>query len=149
MSFNPHPPLSGFPVVLASLIASSEILAYFFKNHSKKIRAAGKLFVVLSCVFAPLTYYTGYWGAELASQSFKVSDELISRHQMFAKLYLASLVLSALFVAMSYEIKENKTFKIAYSIVMLLTFVAAVLVSQQGGLLVFEHGAGVFATGSN
>lgn len=149
MSFNPHPPLTGFPIVLATLIVGSEILAYIFKNQSIKIRKAGKLFVLLSCFLAPITYYSGYWGAELASQSFKVSDEIISEHQMFAKVYLATLVVSGLFVALSFEIEKKKSvsklFRISYSIVMLLTFVAALLVSRQGGLLVFEHGAGVYA----
>ena len=146
MDFNPHPPLSAFPIALACLVALCEVVSYFWKEKSSELRTVGKWVLVSSFIFSPLTYYTGYWGAELASKTFEVSDELISYHQMLAKLYLATLVTCALFALMDTFDKENRPFvKFGYSTLVALTLFAAIMVSRQGGKLVFEHGAGVSA----
>lgn len=144
MSFNPHPPMSAFPVVLASLVAGTEILSYFWNSESENLRKFAKLVLAISFIVSPLTYYSGYWGAEVASQSFHVSDELISYHQMFAKLYLVALVTCGLFALLElFDPEKRKSIKLAFSAVVVVNLLAAILVSRQGGILVFKHGAGV------
>jgi uncharacterized membrane protein len=146
MSFNPHPPLSAFPSVLATLIFLAEIGSFFFISQKDNLRRLAKALLAACLFISPITYYSGYWGAEMASKTFKISDELISYHQMFAKIYLITLVSCGLFALLEvFDPLKRKALRLAFSVMVVLNLVAAILVSRQGGILVFEHGAGVSA----
>ena len=138
--FNPHPPLAGFPFVILVLIASIEALnAVKPAVISKEV---ANVLLVLLCIISPLTYYAGYWGAEQASQTFTVSEDVIANHQLFAKMYLISLVPTMTFGQLKSR-GNSKIILVFYYLSLLLTLTLVSYASFLGGDLVFSHGAGV------
>ena len=140
---NPHPPLSGVPSTLLCLIVGAELLSYFWKQDSCRSFARTLLYVL--CVAAPITYYSGYFGSDFASQSFSVPEDAISEHQAYAQFFLISLVpcLVLQLAARDAEDSLKKYLRGLYLALLVLSFSIGMLVSFKGGELVFRHGAGV------
>lgn len=144
-SFNPHPPLSGFPFVLLSLVVIAELVSIFRKDSNGRGFSRNLLYIL--CLFAPMTYFSGYWGAELSSQSFVISQDLISTHQGWAQLFLLSLVpCLVLSLLESHSEKVNLVLRYGFRVALLVCYALVILTSFQGGQLVFTHGAGVSAS---
>ena len=142
---NPHPPLTAFPLVLTTLLLGAECVSRWW-NPPFTRRFAAVILRIL-CVAAPITYYSGYWGAEFANQTFAVSDELIASHQALAKFYLISLVpCLTLSIVLGTAEPPRPGLRLLYLAFVWLSFILVVLTGSQGGELVFEHGAGVTAT---
>ncbi len=143
--FNPHPPLTAFPLVLTTLVVVAECASRWWKRDAAR-RFASVLLRIL-CAIAPVTYYSGYWGAEYANQTFQVSDDIIAWHQALAKFYLMSLIpCLALSIAIGSESESKPWLRLLYLASLLLSFALVLLTGAQGGDLVFMHGAGVSAT---
>ena len=140
--FNPHPPLSGFPFILLSVALASEILSFFWQQENCRKFALNCLWV--ACLVSPITYFSGYWGAEYANQSFSISEDVIANHQAWAKFYLISLVSTLLFSILSREYK-TRLLRALFLLCLALSFSLASFTALKGGRLVFEHGAGVSA----
>jgi len=143
---NPHPPLAGFPFVMLCCVVFAELLAAFYRP--KQCRKFAAVLLRALCVVAPLTYYAGYWGAEMANQTFSVSIDVIAAHQMKAKMLLLSLIptlLLSILERQASEADEPFRLRVLYYFFLLVSFALVILTSYEGGDLVFIHGAGVSA----
>lgn len=91
-------------------------------------------------------FLTGYHASDHADQSFAIPDQQISRHHLFGRLLLFTvvplLVLKACALRASYA---RRVFRGAYLTLLALVFALAVATSHLGGELVFTYGAGVAA----
>ncbi len=142
--FNPHPPLTAFPAVLLLAAVIGEFLAVLTKARSWRDFSARAL--LLSLVFSPLTFFSGYWGAENASQTFTINEELIANHEGYAKLFMLALFVTALLAMVSRRATLNVAlFRGIYLTMLCVSTGLAVYVGFLGGSLVFLHGAGVSA----
>lgn len=139
---NPHPPLSSFPFVILSLLLLIEVYSLFAKNKSS-IRPVSIFLVTILAIISPLTYYSGFWGLEFAEQSFTIPDAKIDQHQMYARLYLITLVPTSLFYSLKTSNENSKILCYLYRLSLLLSLALVGYVSFLGGSLVFNHGAGV------
>ena len=151
--FNPHPPLTGFPLVVLVLAAGAECIAATglpWLSASKmsitaECRRFSAILVKLLCVLAPITYYSGYWGSSFANQSFKIAEETIAAHQALGKSLIISLIPLLLFLLLSEQTPERALLRVCYRVFLSISLLLVILTSRQGGNLVFEHGAGVYA----
>ena len=145
---NPHPPLTGFPISICFLICLAEITKHQFKKE--QMQTICNFLTLCAVVIFPLTYYSGYWGAELVEKNF--DQRLIASHQALAKLFLFTCIPYVILRAtLAFEkyllgmISENAkeligTFLTCLSIVI---FALVIYTSYLGGNLVFQYGAGV------
>jgi uncharacterized membrane protein len=141
--FNPHPPLTGFPIALMSTIALCEVLGLVTKN--KRWSEISRMLVAVACIVSVVTYFSGYWGVQSASLGqFKVPEEEITSHMVSAKLFLLSLVPCAIFSVLA-EIATTKKalWKSIYYISILVALTLVTITSFKGGSLVFDYGASV------
>ena len=143
----PHPALSGAPIGILLIILISEGLGLFSKTP-ESYRRVSYFAVVCLVILSPFTYFTGYFAASDASQSFTVSQELIAEHQSFAKLFLLSLVPLFMFSVLRPKEVKLGTLNTLFYLFLLTSAAMVVLTSSHGGDLVFEHGAGVKAGGN-
>ena len=143
--FNLHPPLSSFPFVILTLVVIFEAINHVYRwKLSKDI--ANTLLIAL-CIFAPLTYLSGYYNIDKASASFEVSEDLIAAHQAVAKFFLISLVPCVLLAFLEKAATRGKHFYlIAYYFFLLISYGLVIFTSFRGGELVFCYGAGVNLT---
>ena len=150
--WNPHPPLSGFPFVLVFLLTALELRALFLKGDDLKVwndRTVGVL-LSFSLVMIPLTYFSGYFGADFANARFEVPEELILQHQLWGKsalfLMIGCGVAFALYsAAPQHKAGARKGLRLLYRIGIFSLVALLARASYLGGQLVFEHGAGVRA----
>lgn len=140
---NPHPPLSGVPSTLLCLIVGAELLSYFWQRDACRSFARTLLYIL--CIATPITYYSGYFGSDYASQSFSVPEDAIGEHQAYAQFFLISLVpcLVLQLAARDAEDSLKKYLRGLYLALLFLSFAIGLLVSFKGGELVFRHAAGV------
>ena len=141
MDFNPHPPLSAFPLVIVSLLVLLELAQ--IKLKSEKVSTATLVFVVCSLVITPLTFLSGYLGKEHANKTFKINPDLIEHHKLYAQALLISLVPLAVFY---YLLLAEKARKLFYYLSLALVFGLVSFTGYKGGSLVFVHGAAVEAS---
>ena len=131
--------------MLLSLIVGSELLALFSK-HRERLRAFAVALLSVLTFAAPLTYYSGFWGVDFANQSFNVSNEVIAKHQMFARFFLIVLGVCVLFRLLeSRALYGKRLIKGLYLLFLLGSIILVAYTSWLGGELVFAHGAGVRA----
>ena len=97
-------------------------------------------------MITPLTYLSGYWGADFASQTFQVPEEVIGRHEAWGRFFLLLLLVTFLlrFVA-SLASHGRRGLMISYYVVLLSALSCLAFTSFLGGDLVFSYGAGVSA----
>jgi len=149
---NPHPPLSGFPIVLLILLCGGEIL-WFCAPKTYQGPAVRIFLLVGTLLFVPLTYFSGDWGVDAANQAqiFKITTDQISFHQNTAKLLLLSVVPLLLFGLLKSSALYGRsiTVRISYLISLALSLTLCILTSYRGGELVFTHGAAVTAEPKN
>ena len=142
---NPHPPLTGAPPTLLAISTIAEVLSHVLPdNKAEHCRRVSTYLSILAAVISPITYYTGYWGAEYANQSFKVSEDLVANHQAWAKLLLLTLPAMLLFLYLSRS-QQKLAFRLLYLGSLTLATSLVLYTSLLGGQLVFSHGAGVNA----
>jgi len=136
---NIHPILAHFPFVLLFVAVVAEIWGILGNPAASKF---SRTIVMIACAASALTYLSGYVGLEYANQSFEVPKEAISKHQLMGKLYLLSIVPTALFALL--QIDNDARFVInAGRLFLLLSFALVLVASFYGGELVFRYGAGI------
>ena len=139
--FNPHPPLTGFPIVISTLFIFVEIYSLFKKVSVKPL----SVFLLASLVvFSVSAFISGYFGFDYANTIKDVPENLVDSHQSFAKIHLILLVLIIIF----YSLKEfynlrSKLFIGSYFLIIIIFALNIYYVGFLGGQLVFKHGAGV------
>ena len=139
---NPHPPLSGFPLVILSLIFLTELLQLYKPSDVRTLFVDGLL--VALAIFSPLTYFSGYIGVEYISDLSNVGSEYIENHQLIAKLFLLTLIpLLLLRILSKKESAKRELLKKCYFVFLIVSFALVCCASFKGGELVFKHGAGV------
>ncbi len=139
--FNPHPPLTGFPIVITTLFIFVELYSLLKKKGLKPLSV-----FLLSClvIFSVSTFISGYFGFDYANTIKNVPENLVDSHQSFAKVHLILLVLMIIF----YSLKEfyhlrSKLFIGSYFLILIIFALNIYYVGFLGGQLVFKHGAGV------
>ena len=135
---NPHPPLTAFPFVIFTLLFIVEVLNLISKKEAYNSISLFLVFALI--VFSPITYYSGFWGADFASKDLV---EQIDNHQSYARFFLISLVPFVLVYFLKRQAVDNSGLRLIYYIFLLLSFTLVVYTSLLGGSLVFDHGAGV------
>lgn len=141
--WNPHPPLAAFPCVLTLVLLVFEILD--MRRPGDGYRRASNVLVALVVVSTVVTYLSGTYASDLASQSFAVEPRTIATHQAFAKsMLLGVFVLGTLAAARcSGTANARRVLDRIYRGALLIFAALAIWTSQLGGDLVFAHGAGV------
>ena len=135
-----HPPFSGFPGVILVLLLGLELIFLAKLIEVEKAKSIATFLVIALCIISPFTYFSGYFGSEYASRSFEVSQDVIKQHQFYALLFLFSLFpLSIMFYLRL--IKAEYAFY--YRFFLLVSLALVLITANMGGVLVFEHGAGV------
>lgn len=139
---NPHPPLSSIPIVLLVSASIFDALSLWMPTRAGELRRVASWLLVLLLAIAPLTFYSGYFGAEAANQSFKISPDQIGAHQLWAKCFLMSLVPAGIarYLLMS---QQSKKLWSVWVFFLTLSLSLGLITAYQGGELVFESGAGV------
>jgi len=145
--WNPHPPLSGFPFVLVVLLALSELCAVFGTNGDTR-RKNSAFLLICAAIFIPLTYYSGYFGADFASNTFVVPEDAMLEHQLWAKAALFLFLGSALVFALTRAVDQNnpglrQKLSLVYRLLLIILLAVLARASFLGGELVFSHGAGL------
>ncbi|MFN8389258.1 MAG: hypothetical protein U0136_03105 [Bdellovibrionota bacterium] len=144
---NPHPPLSGFPVVILTLL----VLSIGWNRYLHRDESAIQDFLsVMLGLFAVLTYYSGYWGFDRANQSFSVDEAAILRHQGYARFFVLLVVplllIGAVRKAAPPEREQlRRALRLFWEISVLGLWILGAYASALGGRLVFDHGAAVRA----
>lgn len=140
---NPHPPLAHAPLLLCTILIFEFLLSSSKRWTSVDVHPTfANYLLVLLCLISPLTYYSGYWGADFANADFTVPEEAILSHQSIAQLFLISLIPLALFGVLRRQNPSAFT-AVSYFLFLLLSFGIVVQGSRLGGSLVYEHGAAV------
>lgn len=146
---NPHPPLSGFPPVIAVVLLLFEIARLRFKSLDA---SAARVFLnVLLIVFTAVTYFSGFFGrdaADVDGSAVAVHEAAIAAHEGFARLALILCSTQILFLLMR-ELTVNKSGsskRVAAGLYLFNTVLLAALLlytALLGGVLVFDLGLGV------
>lgn len=142
MSFNPHPPLTGFPFVILTLAVIFRLFELILRSERWSLLARSLLpFLV---IFSIATYYSGYWGLTYANNSSAEFEKAVAAHQTNAKIYLFSLVPLILFSYLE-TVGGTKTrlWKGLSLLFLMVSWWLAISTSFRGGSLVFDLGAGV------
>ena len=141
-----HPPLTAFP--LALLVTAAALEAMHLYKRKIIFNKIGKYTVIIASIFTGLAYLSGYPASESANRTFLVSDEAISWHHTMGRVLLITT-----FVCSAFAIVESKakyyvrTFRVLYLIFLIASLLMVLYTGYLGGKLVFEHGAGVYASG--
>lgn len=135
-----HPILASFPFPLFVAAFLTEVLAYF--GHTTQWRLHSFFLVILGGLFSVAAYYAGYYQMSEASITFDIADSLIVEHQNVARMQLFSLTPLVLF-AFIRAVKPNEFFHWMFIPFLILTLLLTSSASHKGGMLVFQHGAGV------
>lgn len=145
---NVHPPLTGFPISISFLICVAEIGKHLCKK--KEFNIVCNFLTLTALVIFPLTYYSGYVGAEYIDPS--IDKKLIASHQALGKFFLFTCIpYCILRSALAFEkfllgmvtdyVKE--LLETSLTCLSLAILALAIYTSYLGGELVFKHGAGV------
>lgn len=146
MISNVHPPVAGFPIAFFILAFLLEGAAFFgLPDKLKAVLASAALVVVIAAVCAVVVaFVTGYWGADMAAQSFNPPEDVISYHHRLGRLLLFAVVPLAVFAYLREGAEYCRgVFKTLYLITLLVCIGLSIFTSHLGGELVFRHGAGV------
>ena len=143
---NPHPPLSGFPIVILSLLVVVELITFF--RPGADFHKTQQFLLCALCLFAAATYFSGYWGFDRANQTFQIPEENIFRHQGYAKFFLFLLVPLVLVYSMRSAVPERsksleRQMEWLFRALLVLSWALAAYTSTLGGELVFSAGAAV------
>jgi len=139
-NINPHPPMSGFPLVIVCLLLLLEALS--FKLDIVKVRSI-RLFLVSSLLLlVPITYFSGLYGLEQGITLTPEQKEMVAHHQLMGKLILIILVPVSLFAFLN-SYYSSKTVNIFYILFIVTTACLVSYTSYRGGELVFKQGVGV------
>ena len=139
---NPHPPLSAFPIVLFTTLLFGEAAYTVIRKDFTALRL---YLLSLTLVSLIATYFSGYWGVEVAKElTPHVAPEVIGGHQSAAKAFLFFSPAFFLFgFLMCGEYRSRRIVRSLYFLSLFAMWCAAARVSYLGGELVFRHGAAV------
>ncbi len=138
-----HPPLTGFPFVLLSCVMALELSAAILKKE--ELGRMARFLLGVACLVTPLTFFSGYFAAEYASQTFQVAQDRIAEHQAAGKLLLLSLIPTFVFSSLRKSQASPRVVQCLFFVSLSCSLYLVLLTSSRGGDLVFRHGAGVFA----
>lgn len=139
---NPHPPLTGFPIVIASLLLVLEAIGFLgvVKNHF----VVRNFLLIALLITTPLTFFSGYFGAEVARTISNTNQDIIGYHQAYGRATLLALVPLLLFGAADFVTSYNKSsVRVGFITFMCLFWLITGYTSYLGGELVFRYGAAV------
>lgn len=141
---NLHPFLSAFPPVLIiqAFVCELILLRAADREFWKKV---GRYTLVAALIFTAAAFFSGYFAAEDASQTFNVSQDVIANHHNFGRLLLFALIPVTLF---SFLRDDSCRLNLLYLFFLAAALALVLYTGWLGGNLVFRHGAGVFATGN-
>ena len=143
---NPHPALTGFPLVLLVLLVTVELLRA--SGRRSDLDRPAELLLLALVIFTPLTFLSGYLAAAGADRSVPVAPEFIESHRAAGRFLIIMLVPTVLLAYLCKAAQQNNgsrppgLFRI-YLICLFLSLAIAVRTGFLGGELVFEHAAGV------
>ena len=141
---NLHPPLSGFPFVLLSLVLGAEIISLFWHSKKEQTRNFGYIALAVALLVTPLTYLSGYFDALGTNESLHTLSSAISEHQSYGKLLLFSMVPCLILASLRKGVKRGiKWINLGYWVTLIICCSLVIATSMRGGWLVFKHGAGV------
>jgi uncharacterized membrane protein len=144
MPFNLHPVVSSAPGALLAAVLVAEIL--FLWKGDARLQLVISVNLAFSAVAYLLAFFSGYQGMDLAEQSFKVSADLIDEHHTIGRIGLFLVWPTLVFQLLSVKAVENAAvIRVIYRAFLLALIGVTVYASHLGGVLVFEHGAGVGA----
>ena len=139
---NPHPPLTGFPPVIAVLLLAYEGLCYKFPSLDQ--RSFRLLLNLALTIFTALTYFSGFFGREIASPDL-LEGAYVATHEGYARMALILACLQLLLLALR-ELAPAGRRGIGRGLYLInLVAVCGMLwyTATLGGELVFDHGMGV------
>ena len=143
MPFNPHPPLTSFPIAGAVLLALLELAAT--RVAQERASFARRFLLAAYGVFIALAYFSGSWGLEHAMQPdlpHPLADGAANAHQSIARLCLI-LAFPLLLFGFLLTAAAPRWIRAAYVVVLTLSTLLMLYTGLLGGRLVFEHGAAV------
>ncbi len=135
-----HPIFASFPFVILTVVFLTELASYFADTSQWRVFAC--FLVCVATVMGLVSYYTGFYSAESAHATFKISEEIIGMHQSSAKLFILSMFPTVLFSILR-AIKRSEPIHWIYTPLLICSLLLAGLASHRGGMLVFNEGAGV------
>lgn len=138
-----HPVFASFPFVILVVVFLTELGSFFADTTQWRIHAC--FLVCIGAIAALVSYYTGYYSAEVASSAiatFRVPEDMIAQHQTSAKLFLLSMFPTTIFSLLR-SIKDNEFMHWIYTPCLICSLLLAGVASHRGGMLVFKEGAGV------
>ncbi len=135
-----HPIFASFPFAILLVVFLTELACYFADTAQWRIFSC--FLVCIATILSLATYYTGFFSATNASLTFQVSEEVISMHQVSAKLYLLSIFPTVLFSILR-AIKQSELLHWFFVPCLICSLLLSGLASHRGGMLVFQEGAGV------
>ena len=145
---NPHPSISSFPIAILTLMVIAELAAMFRKDN-ERYSAIQRFLLLLLCVFAVIVYFSGYWAAEQANQTFHVAEDPVLTHQGYAKfsvlLVIPLVLLFFLRGSSSSSERSGRIISVLFRVWLATCWLFFGWTSALGGGLVFGHGAGVHA----
>jgi uncharacterized membrane protein len=146
MTYNLHVPVTNFPSSCIVILVVLELVS-LLRPKTPLGPARG---ILLACYALSVTasFFTGYLAADNASQTFKVSDDLVAHHHVYGRWCLLSLIPLLTFGVLRTRAKYNRSVLNAfYHLFLLISFLFVVYASHLGGELIFRHGAGVNVEG--
>ena len=142
--YNVHLPFTGVPfaLILAAVIFEA---AGIFCRWNEGSKVAHKVLLLL-LILAPITYFTGYWGADDANHTFQVPLDVIETHRSYGRLFLLVFIPTVLCSSLRAAAERRiYALELIYFAFLAASLVLVVIASSHGGALVFESGAAVRA----
>lgn len=142
---NPHPLLTSFPLVLLWLVLAAELWLLLVRPWpwaTSMIRVH-----LVAAVFATMAaFFSGYQASELANQTFRVPDSVISLHHAWGRALLFLVVVTAAAHEVALRAQFHRSaFRTLYRVLLIASVISVSITNYLGGTLVFEHGAAVRA----
>src|SRR5687767_13925614 len=88
--YNLHPPFSAFPVTLITIVFILEALNLIRRREI--FGAAALVNLAAAAIAVAAAFFSGYQASDLANQTFRVDDAVISRHHSFGRALLFLIV---------------------------------------------------------
>ena len=141
---NIHPPLVAFPAALLVVALLLEVLSLVKK--SEPLSYAARINLLIGSVMSLAAFFSGYQANEFADQTFKISDDVISRHHFYGRLLLFTVIPSCICkYAADFGSYHKNVFRYCSLFALFISVCLVAITGFLGGELVFRYGAGVYA----
>jgi uncharacterized membrane protein len=142
--YNFHPPFSGFPFALLTVVVLAEAGVIFWR--STRLEWVAFINLMLAGVFTLIAFLSGYQALRHASATFTVPDTAITQHYILGKIVLIAVLLSVCLKICHMRAVYNRAFFGAlYGVALFVAYSAVIYTGYLGGQLVFKYGAAVKA----